>query len=65
MRRELDGMDARLINSIHDEFVGECAEGLAEEVSGKMEKAMKDAGAKLLKQVPVEVEVVVSREWMK
>jgi hypothetical protein len=30
-----------------------------------MEKAMKDAGAKLLKQVPVEVEVVVSREWMK
>lgn len=65
MRRELDGMDARLINSIHDEFVVECAEDLAQEVSGKMEKAMKDAGAKLLKQVPVEVEVVVSREWMK
>jgi intein/homing endonuclease len=65
MRRELSSMDARLINSIHDEFVVECAEDLAEEVSGKMEKSMKDAGAKLLKQVPVEVEVVVSREWMK
>ena len=65
MRRELAGMDARLINSIHDEFVVECAEELAPEVSDKMEKAMKGAGEKLLKQVPVEVEVVVSREWMK
>ncbi len=65
MRRELSGMDARLINSIHDEFVVECAEGLASEVTEKMEKAMIQAGEKLLKKVPVEVETVVSREWMK
>lgn len=65
MRQELNGLDARLINSIHDEFVVECAEGLSEEVSAKMEKAMIRAGEKLLKKVPVEVEVVVSREWMK
>ena len=65
MRQELTGMDARLINSIHDEFVVECAEDLAPEVSKKMEKAMIRAGEKLLKKVPVEVEVVVSREWMK
>ena len=65
MRQELNGLDARLINSIHDEFVVECAEDLAPEVSKKMEKAMIRAGEKLLKKVPVEVEVVVSREWMK
>jgi len=65
MRQELNGLDARLINSIHDEFVVECAEDLAPEVSKKMEKAMIRAGERLLKKVPVEVEVVVSREWMK
>ncbi len=65
IRRELDGLDASLINSIHDEFVVECAGGLAEEVSGRMRRAMVQAGEKLLKKVPVEVEVVVSREWRK
>ncbi len=65
IREELKGLDARLINSIHDEFVVECAEELAEEVSGRMRRAMIQAGEKLLKKVPVEVEVVVSREWRK
>jgi DNA polymerase-1 len=65
IRKELEGLDARLINSIHDEFVVECAEDLAEEVSERMREAMVRAGEKLLKRVPVEVEVVVSREWRK
>ena len=65
IRKELEDLDARLINSIHDEFVVECAEELAEEVSGRMRRAMILAGEKLLKKVPVEVEVVVSREWRK
>ena len=65
IREELKDLDARLINSIHDEFVVECAGELAEEVSGRMRSAMVRAGEKLLKKVPVEVEVVVSREWRK
>jgi DNA polymerase-1 len=65
IRRELNGMDARLINSIHDEFVVECAQDLASEVSEKTRQAMMRAGEKLLKKVPVEVEVEVSREWRK
>ena len=65
IRKELEDLDARLINSIHDEFVVECTEDLAEEVSGRMQRAMVLAGEKLLKKVPVEVEVVVSREWQK
>jgi DNA polymerase I len=65
VRGELKGMDARLINSIHDEFVVECAEDLAPEVSEKTKQAMTRAGEKLLKKVPVEVEVEVSREWRK
>jgi DNA polymerase-1 len=65
IRRELKDTDARLINSIHDEFVVECAEELAPEVSEKTRQAMTRAGEKLLKKVPVEVEVEVSREWRK
>ncbi|HZY65091.1 MAG TPA: bifunctional 3'-5' exonuclease/DNA polymerase [Rubrobacteraceae bacterium] len=65
IRKELEEIDARLINSIHDEFVVECAEELADEVSERMKKAMIRAGEKLLKKVPVEVEVVVSNEWRK
>ena len=65
IRKELEDLDARLINSIHDEFVVECAEELAEEVSGRMKRAMVQAGEKILEKVPVEVEVVVSREWRK
>ncbi|MGB3683237.1 MAG: bifunctional 3'-5' exonuclease/DNA polymerase [Rubrobacteraceae bacterium] len=65
IREALEGLDARLINSIHDEFVVECAEELSDEVSEKMRTAMIRAGEKLLKKVPVEVEVVVSKEWRK
>ena len=65
MRKDLEGMDARLVNSIHDEFVVECREDLAAEVSEKMRGAMKRAGERILEKVPVEVEVVVSREWTK
>ena len=65
VRRDLKGMDARLINSIHDEFVVECREDLAGEVSEGMKVAMTRAGEDLLEKVPVEVEVAVSREWQK
>src|ERR687894_1350629 len=63
--RDLKGMDARLVNSIHDEFVVECREDLAAEVSEKMSAAMTRAGERILEKVPVEVEVTVSQEWTK
>jgi DNA polymerase-1 len=65
VRREIRDLDAHLINCIHDEFVVECAEGVAPDVSKRMRGAMIRAGEKLLKKVPVEVEVAVSRDWTK
>ena len=65
LHEALRDLDARLINSIHDEFVVECREDLAEEVTERMEDAMIRAGKVLLKKVPPEVEVGVSREWRK
>ena len=44
VREEVEGLDARLINSIHDEFVIECAEEQATEVSEKTQAAMVRAG---------------------
>ena len=65
MREELDALDARRVNCIHDEFVVECAEGSSAEVSQRTKKAMLRAGEEILSKVPVEVEVAVSREWTK
>ena len=65
VREDLEGLDARLINSIHDEFVVECAEERAEEVSEKTQAAMVRAGEDVLEKVPVEVEATISREWRK
>ncbi|BBL80570.1 bifunctional 3'-5' exonuclease/DNA polymerase [Rubrobacter xylanophilus] len=62
---ELRNLDARLINCIHDEFVVECPALRAEEVASRVRSAMVRAGERLLKRVPVEVEVAVSREWRK
>jgi DNA polymerase-1 len=65
VREELEGLDARLINCIHDEFVVECAEEEAPEVAEKMRRAMIRAGEDILEKVPVEVEVAISPEWRK
>src|SRR5918997_3203123 len=65
IREELEDLDARLINSIHDEFVVECAEGVAPEVSERTKRAMIRTGEDILEKVPVEVEVAISREWQK
>jgi DNA polymerase-1 len=65
LREGLEGLDARLINSVHDEFVVECREDLADEVGRRMKRAMESAGEEILDKVPVEVEVTVSRDWTK
>ncbi len=65
VRDDLEGLDARLVNSIHDEFVIECAEDRAEEVSRRTQAAMVRAGEDILEKVPVEVEATISREWRK
>jgi DNA polymerase-1 len=65
VREELEGLDACLVNCIHDEFVVECKEDVAEEVAERTKTAMNKPGAEILKKVPVEVEVAISREWRK
>jgi DNA polymerase-1 len=65
VRDGLEGLDASLINCIHDEFVVECAQEISGEVSERTREAMIRAGEEILSKVPVDVEVVVAREWRK
>ena len=65
VREEFEGLDARLINCIHDEVVVECREEISGEVSERTRAAMMRAGEEILNRVPVDVEVTVSREWRK
>jgi DNA polymerase-1 len=65
VREELEGLDASLINCVHDEFVVECGKDVAGKVAEKTKAAMVRAGEEILSKVPVEVEVVTSPEWRK
>src|SRR4030042_3704160 len=56
-RRQLD---AYLVHTVHDEIVAEAREDIVQEVAKLIEDQMIAAGEKLLKKVPVKVEVFIS-----
>lgn len=58
-------LDASLIHTVHDEIVVEARDDIADNVAKLMEKQMIKAGEKLLKKVPVKVDVHISDCWEK
>ncbi len=58
-------LEAYVVNLVHDEIVVECKEHVAEDVSNLLKRAMLHAGKIILKQVPVEVEITISKRWEK
>jgi DNA polymerase-1 len=61
----LDGLDARMVNTIHDELVVECEASIAEDVRERVETAMVSAGREYIKSIPVVVETAVGPAWTK
>lgn len=59
------GLEARVVNLVHDEIVVECGKEIAEEVRNLLESAMVQAGSIVLKQVPVEADSEVNERWVK
>lgn len=59
------GVDAKLVNCVHDEIVVECAEELGEFIKDLVKKCMVSAGRMFIERVPVEVDIHVGREWVK
>jgi DNA polymerase-1 len=59
------GLNARIVNSIHDELVIECDSTIAEEVKEIVRFEMIAGAKEFLPRVPVEVEAVISDAWLK
>jgi DNA polymerase I len=57
--------DAYIVNAVHDEIVVECNEGDTEEVARVVQQEMLQAGRTLLKEVPMEVDIEISKIWSK
>ena len=58
-------LDAYLIHTVHDEIVAEAREDIVDQVAVLIEEMMVKAGEKLLKKVPVKVDIHVSNCWEK
>ena len=58
-------IDAKLVNTVHDEIVIECAAGIADETAEIMRDCMVKAGEYYLHKLPVEVEYAISDSWQK
>jgi DNA polymerase I-like protein with 3'-5' exonuclease and polymerase domains len=59
------GLDAQIVNSIHDELVVECDSAIANEVREIVQFEMITGAKEFLLRVPVEVEAVISDAWLK
>ncbi|MBK9315768.1 MAG: hypothetical protein IPM55_16205 [Acidobacteria bacterium] len=59
------GLDARIVNSIHDELVIECEESIAQEVKEIVVDRMVRGAKEFLVRVPVTVEAMISDAWLK
>ncbi|MEX0616597.1 MAG: DNA polymerase [Candidatus Woykebacteria bacterium] len=58
-------LDAYLIHTVHDEIVAEAKAEIVDDVAALVEDQMIKAGEKLLKKVPVKVDVHISDCWEK
>lgn len=59
------GLDAKLVNMVHDEVVVEASEGDAEAARGVVVDEMKTAGAEFVKSLVMEVDATIGETWTK
>jgi DNA polymerase-1 len=59
----IQGYDAKLIRTVHDEIAVECAEEIAESIKNIMVQEMIKAGEIFLKIIPVKVDPKISDTW--
>ncbi|MCP9493445.1 MAG: DNA polymerase [Pyrinomonadaceae bacterium MAG19_C2-C3] len=61
----INGTSTRIVNIVHDEIVVEVDADESDATMEIVKRAMREAGAEFVKQVPVEVEACVADEWVK
>lgn len=57
------GLDAQIINTIHDEIIVECAESDAEQANEIVKTEMQNAGKLILKDIPIKAESNIVNSW--
>ncbi len=62
---EVQNIDAKIVNLVHDEIVCEVPKEQAEITAELLKESMELAGSLILKKVPVEAEVKISPTWEK
>ncbi len=65
LREKLQGYDARVVNTVHDEIVVEVREDQAEEVCKLVEHEMIRAAKEVLREVPMVADAKVGDYWSK
>lgn len=60
-----EGLDAFLVNMVHDELVVETAAEVAEEAQAIVVREMRSAGAEFVKRVPMDVDAQLGDTWTK
>jgi DNA polymerase I len=60
-----NSLDARIVNTVHDEIVVEAAETIATEVAEVVEKLMIEAGNMFIKSCAIKVETSIADHWQK
>lgn len=65
LHESLRGTSGKLVNIVHDEIIVECDESEAVETAAQLEAAMRRAGERYVKKVPVSVDVHIADEWTK
>ncbi|MFN0108190.1 MAG: DNA polymerase [Blastocatellia bacterium] len=65
LHKTLLGLEARIVNSIHDELVIECDAAIGDQIKEIVRFEMVAAAKEFLPRVPVEVEAVISDAWLK
>jgi DNA polymerase-1 len=61
----LADLDAKIVNLVHDEIVCEVPKEQAEGVAELLKESMEYAGSLILKNVPVEADILISERWEK
>jgi DNA polymerase-1 len=61
----LKGLDAQIVNCIHDEIVVEVAEDQAEECARRVQREMVRAAREFIRSVPIAVDTHIGDAWLK
>ena len=61
--RRLEGVDARIVNTLHDEIIVEVRDGIEDQVKAIVKEAMEEALNRIIPEVPFAVEPRIADSW--